>query len=236
WAFVLACKSASQTLHTATPTIFSPLLNQHIVCESHPTTFTLIRRLLTALIHHVKHAEQLLPISDVLVNDLLMRSGKVDSDGEKEELRRLLEVVAVSCSVRRGSRLTEKHLTTILTTSLTIPITPSFHDVLLKIVTSSLVAGEMPLWLSSGRKLLEQSWTDTRFVIQLHGTLAELGWGGWKMITLPMLLKKTGQLLEVEPARTFELLAACQKEHKLGEVDMVWKQKLNRAICSCLGQ
>ncbi|KAJ7582352.1 hypothetical protein C8J56DRAFT_792691, partial [Mycena floridula] len=65
---------------------------------------------------------------------------------------------------------------------------------------SSLVAGEMPLWLSSGRKLLEQSWTDTRFVIQLHGTLAELGWGGWKMITLPMLLKKTGQLLEVEPA------------------------------------
>ncbi|KAJ7593513.1 hypothetical protein C8J56DRAFT_1128925 [Mycena floridula] len=122
-------------------------IRSNLVCESHPATFTWI--LLTALIHRVKDAEQISPISDVLLSDRLTRSGKMDSDGEKEELRRLSKIVAVSRFVRRGSRLTEKHTTTILT----ISITPSSHEVLLKFVTSSLVAAQMPLWLCSGRKL-----------------------------------------------------------------------------------
>ena len=51
-------QSVSQTLHTSTASIFTPLLDYHLsTCSNTNTTYTLIRQSLTALVH-VKNAEQ----------------------------------------------------------------------------------------------------------------------------------------------------------------------------------
>ena len=91
----------SQTLHTIAPTILSPLLRFYIESESSDIAFTTIRRVLTALIHHCKSAEQFTPLTDFLVKEV------VDAPKEDTEaFKRLLEAVVVVCSVRQGSRLT----------------------------------------------------------------------------------------------------------------------------------
>ena len=94
-------QSVSQTLHTSTQSILTPLLNYHLTCSDPRHTSTLIRRYLTALIHHVKNADQFSPISRSLIDALT----NADVDQE-EKLNRLLQTVAVPCSARQGSRLT----------------------------------------------------------------------------------------------------------------------------------
>jgi len=92
----------------------------------------------------------------------------------------------------------------------------------------------MALWIGLGRKFLERSWEHPVFAIRVHGALAELGWGGWKLIALPTVLKMTPQLLETEPRRTIGLLAALHRERKLGEVDLVWRLKVETWVTSRL--
>ena len=88
-------------LHTIAPTILSPLLRFYIESEDSDIAFTTTRRVLTALIHHCKSAEQFTPLSDLLVKKV------VDTPKEDTEaFKRLLEAVVVICSVRQGSRLT----------------------------------------------------------------------------------------------------------------------------------
>jgi U3 small nucleolar RNA-associated protein 20 len=64
----------------------------------------------------------------------------------------------------------------------------------------------------------------------LCGVLAELGWGGWKLVGLPALLKATPSLLQAEPTLTLRLLASLQHSGKLGEVDIVWKRSVDSWI------
>jgi len=63
--------------------------------------------------------------------------------------------------------------------------------------------------------------------LMLCGVLAELGWGGWKLVGLPSLLSATRTLLESEPTLTLRLLASLQNTGKLGEVDIVWKRSVD---------
>jgi hypothetical protein len=96
WAIVYACKvfpglqftflfpdtflqSVSQTLHTATTSIFTPLLAYHMTSETPQPTYTLIRRVLTALIHHVKNAGQFSPLADLLVEQFKTLAKSMDS-------------------------------------------------------------------------------------------------------------------------------------------------------------
>jgi hypothetical protein len=125
WALVFACKvciviiclninslthqqSVSQTLHTSTASIFTPLLDYYISTNSNTnTTYTLIRRSLTALVHHVKNAEQFELLGDLIVRKFLdlLKSTDMSSETDVERLRKMIEVVGVVCSVRQGSRL-----------------------------------------------------------------------------------------------------------------------------------
>jgi len=100
-----ACQSVSQTLHTATVSLFTPLLTYHLACESPDATHTLIRRVLTALIHHVKSADQFAVIGDVLVNQLIPLAQCTTTDDKQIRLRRMLDILSVPCSVRQGSRM-----------------------------------------------------------------------------------------------------------------------------------
>ena len=86
----------------------TPLLTYHLTCENPDVTYTLIRRVLTALIHHVKNADQFSPLADVLVQQFCAIATCSSTDIKQERLRRILEVISVPCSVRQGSRLSRK--------------------------------------------------------------------------------------------------------------------------------
>lgn len=126
WTLVFACKacivtirfeyeftlthqqSVSQTLHTSTTSIFLPVLDYYLSTSSNTnTTYTLIRRSLTALIHHVKNAEQFELLGDLIVQNFfdILKSTDISSESDIERLRKMIEVVGVVCSVRQGSRL-----------------------------------------------------------------------------------------------------------------------------------
>ena len=64
-----------------------------------------IRRVLTALIHHIKDAEQFALLADVLVQQFTPIS-KTTTRDDPERLQRMLEVVSVATSVRQGSCFT----------------------------------------------------------------------------------------------------------------------------------
>ena len=101
-------QSVSQTLHTSTASIFTPLLEYYLSTSSNTnTTYTLIRRSLTALIHHVKNAEQFESLGDLIVQKFLdiLKSTDMNSESDVERLRKMIEAVGVVCSVRQGSRL-----------------------------------------------------------------------------------------------------------------------------------
>ncbi|OBZ65821.1 U3 small nucleolar RNA-associated protein 20 [Grifola frondosa] len=222
WIFVSACKSVSQTLHTATTTLIAPLVKYHLTCDAPEASYTLIRRVLTALIHHCKGAEQFSPISDLLVKETV----QIVNAGDEEQLRRILEVVSVACSVRQGSRVTHKQLLTLLAQFPSLPLTDTLHNATVKFAISCLIAGDMAIWMVHGPKVLERSWQRPVLGIELTGALSDLSWGGWKLIALPHITKTTHQLLESHPKETLGLLAALHREKRLGNMDIVWKQRL----------
>ncbi|KAL0061427.1 U3 snoRNP protein [Marasmius tenuissimus] len=226
WIFVSACKSVSQTLHTVTPSLINPLITFHLACEENvDTIYTLIRRVFTAFIHHVKGAEQFTPITDIVMENISSTPSE-----DHERLRRIMEVAAVISSVRNGSRLTSqnvKHLYELLPAAVPSEIQPA----LLKFSSALLTAGDMASWMSSARTYLAKLWENESmvgFTLRLHGVLAELGWGGWKMIAQPILVKKSSKLLdqEGEAKETVRLLASLCRGGKMGEVDLVWKRRV----------
>jgi U3 small nucleolar RNA-associated protein 20 len=85
-----------------------PLLEYHMTSEVPELTYTVIRRVLTALIHHVKNAAQFSPLGDLLVEQLKTIAKSIDSGSSEsiESLRRMVEVVSVPTAARQGSRLT----------------------------------------------------------------------------------------------------------------------------------
>ena len=96
----------SQTLHTATPSIVAPLLRAHLRSQEPILTHTCLRRLLTALIHHCKGAEQFLPISELLTERFISLARSLKLDDNTDDLSHLIEIISVVCSVRQGSRMT----------------------------------------------------------------------------------------------------------------------------------
>jgi U3 small nucleolar RNA-associated protein 20 len=110
--FIISHQSVSQTLHTATTSIFMPLLAYHMTSEVPEPTYTLIRRALTALIHHVKKADQFTALAELLIGQFttLSKSTNSTSPDHIESLRRMLEIISVPTAVRQGSRLTRKFL------------------------------------------------------------------------------------------------------------------------------
>ncbi|KAJ3935001.1 MAG: armadillo-type protein [Lentinula lateritia] len=235
WCLVSACKSVSQTLHTVTPTLISTLLEFHLSCMDSDTSYTLIRRVVTAFIHHIKGPDQFQPIADTIVKQYA-EICSIDHEAEdrhEEKLRRILEVAAVPASVRNGSRLSSASLTQLYasTMKISVPVSALSHSAMLKFTSALLTAGDLSLWMSSGRNLLARLWNegsqpDSLFCLELHGVLAEMKWGGWKSLALLGLLKRTGKLLEVEPSYTLRLMASLCRNDKLGEVDLVWKKKI----------
>ncbi|KAF8058583.1 hypothetical protein FPV67DRAFT_1428362 [Lyophyllum atratum] len=252
WVIVFACKSVSQTLHTATPSIIAPLLSYHLSTPTPEPTYTLLRRVLTALIHHVKNAAQFAPLADLLVRHFSSTVKSLDStsptsqtENKIESVRRILEVLAVPTAVRQGSRVTQAQLSLLFADLPSIPLVPSLHPALVKFATAALVAAEMPLWLGPGVKFLQRAWGAASTTTDEDGDEDDLGWGGWKLVALPLLLKMTvssgqgqgqgqGQRgvmpMERDPRAILHFLAELKRAKKLnaGETDLVWRDKIEK--------
>jgi len=115
---------------------------------------------------------------------------------------------------------------------------PELHSVILKFTSATFTAAEMPLWLGPGYKFLQRAWsacTDQptlQFVLKLNVCLAELGWGGWKLVALPLLLKAAASqtMLDLDPPKILEVLATLRKSKKfsVSDTDLVWKDRFER--------
>ncbi|KAJ6531776.1 armadillo-type protein [Mycena capillaripes] len=253
WCVVYACKSVSQTLHTSTASIILPLLNYHLAAppssstDPTPRTYTLLRRLLTALIHHVRNAENFASVGDVLVSKFIpLTQGTAPlPEADLEIFRRMMDLISIPAGVRNGSRLTQKHATALLAAFPSVfgisLATPSTHmrAALLRLATALLTAspdGNPSFWMGKGREVLDTVWTagsDTAvsFAISLTGALAELGWSGWRAIGVPVLLRMSSKVIMAKDGveelqrRTVGLIAELWRTKKLGtgDGDVVWR-------------
>jgi U3 small nucleolar RNA-associated protein 20 len=117
-----------------------------------------------------------------------------------------------------------------------LPVTPSTFSILLKLTTAVLMAGDMALWMGPGRKIIEKSWETPEYGIRLSGSLAELEWGGWKMIAVPSLTKAIPRLLESAHGLVLHLLASLRRDGKLWALDSTCRRVLEEHMCVRLGQ
>lgn len=126
WAFVFACKvsmffipgfqrtnhpspaiqSVSSTLHTTSSSIVGLVIDCYLNCENPDLLYTLLRRVLTSIIHHCKGAEQFSAIAEILSTRFSTAVDECPSNNaERERFHRILKLISVVCSVRQGSRL-----------------------------------------------------------------------------------------------------------------------------------
>ncbi|KIJ63496.1 hypothetical protein HYDPIDRAFT_133895 [Hydnomerulius pinastri MD-312] len=231
WMLVFACKSVSQTVHTTSPSLIAPVIDHYLSCESPDLLYSLLRRTLTSIIHHCKGAEQFSGIADVVVARFSAATSQAPStDAELERLRRVLLLTALVCGVRQGSRLSSSHLSQLASALPSISIHPSIEAALLTFSASVLTAGDMSIATGPGRTFILKALETPRFGTLLLGALAELSWGGWKLIALPALLKSTPSLLSQEPRKSLRLLASLRRFDRLGEVDIVWRRTIDTWI------
>jgi len=120
------------------------------------------------------------------------------------------------------------------------------HPALLKLISALFLASEASLWLGPGLRFLQHTWSftstgsntstsasaSTEFSLRLHGILADLNWGGWKLVAIPPLLKATRkpENLAVNPRVLIDFLAGIVRARKLNveDVDLVWKENWER--------
>ncbi|KAJ7650292.1 armadillo-type protein [Roridomyces roridus] len=255
WSVGSACKSVADTLHTSTPSIITPLLDYHLSAptDQTPKTYNLLRRLLTALIHYVKGYPNFVPLGDVIVDRFLsLAQGTTTTNSpyeHMETLRRMMDIMSVVAAVRKGSLLTQKQATAlltpfpaVLTLSLASPDpSPLLIPALLRLATALLTAlpeENRSFWMTKGREVLDTVWTATSektilFAISLTGALAELGWGGWRALGVPIVLRMSSRILmndegegrEELQRRTFGLIAELWRTGKLvsKDGDVVWR-------------
>ena len=80
--------------------------------------------------------------------------------------------------------------------------------------------------MAHARKVLAHAWERPPLALELTGALSDLGWGGWKLVALPYVSANTHKMLGSHPGETLELLAALNRAGRLGEMDVVWKQRV----------
>lgn len=111
----------------------------------------------------------------------------------------------------------------------------------------------MSHWLGPGLKFLQVIWnkppnpslpfdqSSLSFALKLHLCLADSGWGGWKLIALPLVIRSTIKaelrLMDLYQKRTITFLAALWARRKLRppeEIDIVWSKKVEFIVLTRL--
>jgi hypothetical protein len=123
WCVVEATRAKqAQGIYTTATELIGPILDAHV--GGSDGTYVLLRRVLTALIHHSK-TESFAGIASVIVAILereltILESetkekgkAKEDSEGiarQEERLLRVVEIATAMCAVRKGGKLSGKHI------------------------------------------------------------------------------------------------------------------------------
>ncbi|KAJ8582182.1 hypothetical protein M405DRAFT_922040 [Rhizopogon salebrosus TDB-379] len=68
WMVVFACKSVFQILHTSAAPLIASLIDCHLTSDTANLSYTLLRRVLTALIHHCNSSEQFSVVASLVVD------------------------------------------------------------------------------------------------------------------------------------------------------------------------
>jgi len=106
WSSVL--QPISQTLHSASTSLVSPVVDVYLSSDNPDTLYTLFRRTLTSLIHHCKDVEGFSGITtEPIVAQFCSTVSQTPRDKVGvERVRRMLNLTSVLCGARQGSHLT----------------------------------------------------------------------------------------------------------------------------------
>lgn len=238
WSFVFTAKSVAQTIHTSGPPLIITCLEYHLTVSEGELddNSKLIRRILTALVHHCSKPEQFAPV----VDPIIARFGSLT---EIKDIKRTINVLAVPCSVRQDSRLTAKQLSTVLDLTTKISYGETLRVPFLSIITAVLCASsaDLSVWMGAGRRAIEHAWSvDETLAVSLTGTLLEAGWKGFNQFALPPFLKTSiGLLANLESSahvETLRVLSKFAKNNLLKSVDDSWRSRLTVMVRACLEQ
>ncbi|EUC57511.1 U3 snoRNP protein Utp20, partial [Rhizoctonia solani AG-3 Rhs1AP] len=245
WCVVEATRAKqAQGIYTTATELISPILDLHV--GGSDGTYILLRRVLTALIHHSK-TESFAGIASVVVVVLerelgaleseVKAKGKAKEDAEavsqqEERLLRVAEIATVMCAVRKGGKLSQQIVSKILTTVPRIfacsehsRARPEYRA----LIVAGLVAGDMGSWIGPGRRVLDCVWKDPLEGMRLSAILSELGWGGWKSMMLSHVLRRTPEILASHRSQCLSILATLYKAGHL-EVDAVWTARVGSDV------
>jgi U3 small nucleolar RNA-associated protein 20 len=92
------------------------------------------------------------------------------------------------------------------------------------------MAGDLSLWMTAGRDLVQQSWTNVTFGAQLCGILSDLSWGGWKLLEFPHMVQHLPNLVDYDAIRGLRLLAALHGAQRVKDVPTAWLLRLEEWI------
>ncbi|KAG8693954.1 U3 snoRNP protein [Ceratobasidium sp. 394] len=247
WCVVEATRAKqAQGIYTTATELIGPLLEAHVEGENPGRTLLLLRRVLTALIHHSK-TESLSGVAGVVVGRLEEEMTKAkelgNSKGEGREsqddgrLLRAMEVATVMCAVRKGGKLTSATVSALLALVPRILAyatpDPQVQAKCRAYIVAALVAGDMAAWIGPGRRALDVVWQNPAEGMRIAAILSELGWGGWKSMVLPHILRRTHETLASLPTQTLSVLAHLYSAGQL-DVDPVWIARVGSDISTML--
>ncbi|QRV98249.1 U3 snoRNP protein Utp20 [Ceratobasidium sp. AG-Ba] len=171
-------------------------------------TSRIIRRVATALIHH-SGAESFAGVAGIIPEKLEIEVATAENKNVEQEDRliRAMEVATVMCEVRKGGK----------STSATVSTQVSWIPRMLAILTprpetrtyamAVLAARDMAAWVRPGRSALDAVWQVLTEGTRKAAILSELGWGRWKSMVLPHVLRRTPKALTTSPTQTLSVLA-----------------------------
>ncbi|KAF8608156.1 hypothetical protein BDV93DRAFT_486731 [Ceratobasidium sp. AG-I] len=243
WCVVEATRAKqAQGIYTTATELIGPILQQFLDAQPDDSRriFLLLRRVLTALLHHSK-TESFVGVAGVVVasveEELNSKEGEDSIEQREERLVRAMEVVMVLCAVRKGAKLTSTTVSTILDfiPRIQARLTPNARtqSAIQTYVAAALVAGDMAAWIGPGRRALECVWKVPIEGMRLAAVLSELGWGGWKSMLLPHVLRRTPETLVASRSQTLSVLAHLHAAGQL-EVDAVWTARVGSDVVGML--
>ncbi|KAL5476563.1 UTP20_1 [Sanghuangporus weigelae] len=202
WSLVFAAKvwnsstvkqSVAQTIHTSAPLLISSYLNYHLAASNDEleASSKLLRHILTALLHHSPKAEEFSTVAEPLTQKFIETS-------DAESSKRMLDMLIVPCTVRQGSRMTCKLVSTIMDSTMKLPFDANLRNSLLALTIAVLNASpaDLSIWMGAGRRVTEHAWSvDAQLAVSLTGSLLEVGWKGFSQFALSPFLKKCSDLL-----------------------------------------
>ncbi|KZV69813.1 hypothetical protein PENSPDRAFT_753100 [Peniophora sp. CONT] len=160
YTLVGACSSTSQALHSATASILAPAVKLHVERGGEESA-RVLRRVTTALAHHVRGSEGYSDVGDVLVK------AYVQVEGENEE--RAESLMAAALGVRGGSRFTPKHVQSVAQRLLARPLLPRHVHLSTSLLLSSPAQSDTAL----SRRIITHAFDSSDALgLRLAGTLS----------------------------------------------------------------